>query len=286
MTPELPRRLVAEAVGTALLVLFGPGSVVAAQKLGNGTLDFPGLGMVALAFGLVIAVVIYAFGTTSGAHINPAVTVSLAATGRFPWGEVPAYVVAQLVGAVAGGLLILATFVGAADLGAGSTTLADGVSFWRGVVVEAVATFLLVTAIMALAVDRRAPGGWAGLMIGLSVTCAIIVFGPVTGGSLNPARSFGPLVATAIGGGDPEWGDFPVYIIGPLVGGVLAAFAYDAIARPRAEAEEPEVPAQGTEGEIRARRIPSEAERERRRGAATATPERQGTEGDVPGRRR
>jgi hypothetical protein len=89
-------------------------------------------------------------------------------------------------------------------------------------------------------------------------------------------------MATAIGGGDPEWGDFPVYIIGPLVGGVVAAFAYDAIARPRVAAEEPP---QGTEGDIRARRIPSEPERERTRGAA-AVRERQGTEGDVPGRRR
>src|SRR4051794_24741629 len=105
MSAELPRRLVAEAVGTALLVLFGPGSVVAALKLGKGVLDFPGLGMVALAFGLVIAIVIYAFGTTSGAHINPAVTVSLAATGRFPWPEVPGYILAQLVGAFGGGLL-------------------------------------------------------------------------------------------------------------------------------------------------------------------------------------
>jgi glycerol uptake facilitator protein len=280
MTAQLPRRLVAEAVGTALLVLFGPGSVVAALKLGNGTLDFPGLGMVALAFGLVIAIVIYAFGTTSGAHINPAVTVSLAATRRFPWPEVPGYIVAQLAGAFGGGLLILAAFPGAADLGAGSTTLAGGVSFGRGVVVEAVATFLLVTAIMALAVDRRAPGGWAGLMIGLSVTCAIIVFGPLTGASLNPARSFGSLIATAIGGGDPEWGDFPVYIIGPLAGGVIAAFLYDAIARPRLGAEETEPP-QGTEGDIRARRLAPERERE-----PAGVTERQGTEGEVPGRRR
>jgi glycerol uptake facilitator protein len=278
MGAEMPRRLVAEAIGTALLVLFGPGSVVAALTLGNGKLDFPGLGMVALAFGLVIAIVIYAFGTTSGAHINPAVTVSLAAVGRFPWSEVPAYIVAQLVGAFAGGLLILAAFVGAADLGAGSTTLAPDVSFGRGVIVEAVATFLLVTAIMALAVDRRAPGGWAGLIIGLSVTCAIIVFGPATGASLNPARSFGPLMATAIGGGDPNWGDFPVYIIGPMIGGVLAAFTYDLVARPRVAAGEPP---QGTEGDIRARRVrPDERE------PATAATGRQGTEGDIPGRRR
>src|SRR2546427_1704724 len=183
MTADLPRRLLAEAVGTGLLVLFGAGSVLAALTLGNGKLDFPGLGMIALAFGLVIAVAIYAFGTTSGAHINPAVSVSLAATGRFPWADVPAYIAAQLVGAFGGALLLLATFSGPPDMGTGQNALAAGVSFGRGVVTEAAGTFLLVTAIMALAVDRRAPGGWAGLMIGLSVTCAIIVFGPVTGAS-------------------------------------------------------------------------------------------------------
>jgi len=274
MTGDLPRRLLAEALGTGLLVLFGAGSVLAALTLGNGKLDFAGLGMIALAFGLVIAVAIYAFGTTSGAHINPAVTVSLAATGRFPWAEVPAYIAAQLVGAFGGALLLLATFSGAADMGTGQTALADGVSFGRGVVTEAAGTFLLVTAIMALAVDRRAPGGWAGLMIGLSVTCAIIVFGPVTGASLNPARSLGPVLATAIGGGDPQWADYPVYVLGPLIGGVLAAFAYDAIARPRVVEEEPP---QGTEGDVRGRRVTPEPA-----GAATG---RQGTEGDVAGRR-
>jgi glycerol uptake facilitator protein len=95
MEVSLARRSVAEVVGTGILVLFGAGSVVAALRMGGGELDYSGLGMVAITFAFAIAVAIYAFGTTSGAHINPAVTVSLAATGRFPWGEVPAYVVAQ-----------------------------------------------------------------------------------------------------------------------------------------------------------------------------------------------
>ena len=87
MENALARRLAAEVVGTAILVLFGAGSVVAALRLGGGELDYAGLGMVAIAFALAIAVAIYAFGTASGAHINPAVTVSLAAVGRFPWGR-------------------------------------------------------------------------------------------------------------------------------------------------------------------------------------------------------
>jgi glycerol uptake facilitator protein len=247
---SLGRRLIAEAIGTALLVLFGAGSVVAALTLGGGELDFAGLGMIALSFGLVIAVAVYAFGTTSGAHINPAVTFSLAVTGRFPWREVTPYVVAQLGGAFGGGLLIVAAFgTDAVDLGgAGSTSLADGVSYGSGIVAEALATFLLVATIMALAVDRRAPGGWAGLMIGLSVTCAIIVMGPFTGASLNPARTFGPYLTTSVFGGDTTWSEFPVYVIGPLIGGAVAALTYDRVARPGLA--EPVADTQGTQGEI------------------------------------
>jgi len=241
MELSLARRIGAEVMGTGILVLFGAGSVVAALRMGDGVLDYAGLGMVAFAFAFAIAVVIYAFGTTSGAHINPAVTVSLAATGRFPWGEVPAYVVAQLVGATAGAALIVAAFGGeAVDFGTGVTTVADDVTYLQGIVAEAIGTFLLVTAVMALAVDRRAPAGWAGFMIGLAVAAAILLIGPLTGSSLNPARTFGPLLVTTIGGGDTEWGDLPLYIVGPIAGGALAAFAYDLIARPRAVEAAPE----------------------------------------------
>jgi glycerol uptake facilitator protein len=275
---DFGRRLVAEAIGTALLVLFGAGSVVAALTLGGGELDFAGLGMIALAFGLVIALVIYAFGTTSGAHINPAVTFSLAVTGRFPWREVTPYVIAQLFGAFGGGLLIVAAFgtEDAVDVGSvGLTTLADGVSYGSGIVAEALATFLLVATIMALAVDRRAPGGWAGLMIGLSVTCAIIVMGPFTGGSLNPARTFGPYLVNSLFGGDTPWSEFPIYVIGPLIGGAAAALTYDRVARP--DLVEPLAETQGAQGEVVGRR---------RENAEGAPSEAQGTQGEVTGRRR
>jgi glycerol uptake facilitator protein len=134
----------------------------------------------------------------------------------------------------------------------GQTSIADGTNYLQAIVAEAIGTFLLVTAIMALAVDKRAPGGWAGLMIGLSVAAAILLIGPLTGGSLNPARTFGPLVVSTIGGGDTFWGDLPAYVIGPVIGGVVAAMAYDAVARPRAfDVVEP---AQGTQGVIEGRR--------------------------------
>jgi glycerol uptake facilitator protein len=275
VSPDLGRRLVAEALGTALLVLFGAGSVVAALKAGGGRLDYAGLGMIALAFALVIAVAIYAFGNTSGAHINPAVTIALVARGRFPVRDALPYIVAQVVGAWVGSLLIMAAFGEAAlDLSAvGGTHLSPGVSFWRGVVVETIGTFLLVTAIFALAVDRRAPAGWAGLGIGLSVTCAILTTGPLTGGSLNPARTLGPLFTSELWGGSTDWNDYPVYVIGPLVGALLAAFAYDLVARPLAAEAAVAQPAQGAAGDITGRQAD----------AAVAEPA-QGAAGDITGR--
>lgn len=249
MEAPLGRRLMAEAVGTGILVLFGAGSVVAALTLGDGQLDYAGLGMIAIAFGLVVALAIYAFGETSGAHINPAVTISLAAVGRFPWREVPHYAAAQVVGACVGAALIVAAFGGdAVDLGTGATTIADGTGYFQAIVAEAIGTYLLLLAIMALAVDRRAPGGWAGLMIGFAVVTAILLIAPLTGGSLNPARTFGPLLINTIGGGETAWGDLPAYVIGPIAGGIAAAVSYDVIARPRLYDEQE--PPQGTAGDI------------------------------------
>lgn len=237
MTASSFHRLLAEAVGTALLVLVGAGSVVATLTVDGGRVTYAGLGFISLAFAIVVAVVIYAFGPISGAHINPAVTVSLALTRRFPWAEVVPYVLAQVVGASVGALLIVATFgTDAVDLGLGATTLADGVPFWQGIVAEALGTFVLLFAVMALAVDSRAPLGWAGLMIGLAVAAAILLIAPQTGGSLNPARTFGPYLGLAIFGGSVPWSDLGVYIIGPLVGGIAAVLLYDFIAETRVAA--------------------------------------------------
>jgi glycerol uptake facilitator protein len=225
--------------------------------VGGGRLNYAGLGIIALSFGLVVALVIYAFGTTSGAHINPAVTVSLAATRRFPWREVVPYVVAQLVGAALGGLLVVAVF-GARVAGVshvGSVAFGPGIDYWRATLAEAVGTFLLMLAIMALAVDKRAPAGWAGFMIGLSVTCAIVVIGPLTGAAINPARMFGPWVASSLTGGGAPWSQAWAYIVGSLVGGCLAAVIYDLLARPRAAEEAGAEPPQGTQGEIAGHRV-------------------------------
>lgn len=255
MDTGLERRLAAEVIGTAILVLFGAGSVIAALTLGAGKLDYAGLGMISISFAIAVAVPIYAFGETSGAHINPAVTLALAATGRFPRREVIPYIGAQLLGAFVGALLIVAMFgshVVHLGAGAGGTALGPHTSYLQGIVAEGLATFLLMTTIMALAVDRRAPGGWAGLMIGLAVAGEILVVGPLTGGAINPARAFGPLLATTLWGGKTNWGDYPVYIIGPVLGAIVAALLYDFVARPtEGEATDTGSPqGQGTQGEV------------------------------------
>ena len=257
MSGSMVRRCAAELVGTTLLIIFGPGSVVAALRLGNGTLDYAGLGMIALSFGLVVAIVIYAFGSTSGAHINPAVTVVLAATGRFPWRDAGPYVLAQMVGSVLGGLLIVAAFGSeAVDFGnVGGVAFGEGVGYPQAITVEALGTFLLVLTIMALAVDRRAPVGWAGWMIGLSVTGLVLVLGPLTGAAVNPARAFGPNAVAALFGGDVDWTQFPAYVAGSLIGGLAAVLCYDAIARPRDAEAGPEPTTQGTQGEVVGKRV-------------------------------
>jgi glycerol uptake facilitator protein len=257
MDASLSRRLVTEAVGTGLLILFGPGSVVAALAVGKGALDYAGLGIIGLSFGLVVALVIYAFGSTSGSHINPAVTLTLAVTRRFPWREVAPYVAAQLVGAVLGGLLVVAAFgTASVDVShAGAVSFGPGVGYPRAILVEALGTYLLMLTIMAVAVDKRAPVGWAGLMIGLSVTCLVVVFGPLTGAAVNPARAFGPFAVAALTGGEVPWSQLPAYVVGSVLGALTAAVSYDLLARPRdAEAGAAAEPAQGTQGDIVGRR--------------------------------
>jgi glycerol uptake facilitator protein len=254
MSPNLMRRLAAEAIGTAVLVLFGAGSVLAALTAGQGALTYPGVGFIALSFAIAVAVAIYAFLAVSGSHINPAVTIALAVTRRFSWAEVLPYFAAQLVGAAVGSLLLVASFGSrAVDFGSGATVLGSGVSYLQGIVAEVLGTFLLMLAVMAVAVDKRAPKGWAGLVIGLAVAGAILVIGPLTGGSLNPARTFGPDLAQTLFGGAVRWSEFPLYVIGPFIGSILAAFTYDLVVSPR---ESTEAEGRADEPSVRTREDP------------------------------
>jgi glycerol uptake facilitator protein len=140
---------------------------------------------------------------------------------------------------------------------------------------------------MALAVDRRAPAGFAGLVIGLSVACAIMVIGPLTGGSLNPARTFGPYLTTSVFGGSPPWKDYWIYVVGPLAGGAIAALVYDFVARPgREEAPAAAAAEQGAAGVVEGRRVaPGESVPVGAREDSPRTGRFQGTGGDVEGRR-
>jgi glycerol uptake facilitator protein len=241
------QKLLAEIFGTGFLIFIGVGSVPATlmlAKSGNHAFTMADLGVISFAFAMVVIAMVYTLGHISGCHINPAVTVALAATGKFPWNRVPAYVIAQVIGATIGAFAI-AGVLGkeATDLGLGVATFnTDTVSYARAIFAEGMGTFLLVFVVFGV-IDRRAPAGWAGLAIGFVVFAAIIVVAPATAASINPARTFGPMVALQIFGGSVLWSQLPAYLIGEFVGGTLAALAYVAISREPSEVEEiPEYP--------------------------------------------
>jgi glycerol uptake facilitator protein len=237
-TYSLGQRAAAETLGTALLVLVGPGSVVATLALaGDAKPAVTGADLlgISFAFGFIIAAVVYALGKVSGCHINPAVTFSLALTKRFPWRDVPVYMAAQVVGAVLGALAIWGVFAHQAiDLGMGMTSFNQDATTWgAAILAEGLGTFILMFAILGI-VDGRSPSELAGLVIGGVVVAIIMVMGPITGASLNPARAFGPELVSAFGGGATHWGQLiPVYVIPGLVGSGAAAFVYDFLAEPR-----------------------------------------------------
>ncbi len=229
--PSLSRRLLAELIGTWVLVFLGTGSVVTVVSVFGGN-DNAGMVLIGLAFGFAVLVMIYAFGHISGTHINPAVSIALWATGRFPGKDMVAYVIAQLIGAFLATATVYAIWgQRAVDAGLGITMPGEGVSYGQAILVEAVTTFFLLAVIFGSAVDSRAPSGFAGVAIGIVVAADIIVTGPIAGASMNPARSFGPFLGdTLFGGSAGDWAKFPIYIIGPIVGALIAAFVYDYIA--------------------------------------------------------
>jgi len=237
---SIRQRFLAEVLGTAALVLVGPGSVIATLTLAGKAVpavteaDLLGI---SFAFGFIITALVYAIGKVSGCHINPAVTFALAVTKRFPWRELPVYWVAQFVGAVIGAFAIWGVFgANAVTFGMGQTHFAADAStsyYLQAALAEAAGTGLLLFAILGI-VDGRSPQQLAGLVIGGAVVGIILIFGPVTGASLNPARAFGPELVAAIAGGTTFWTQYiPVYLLPGLIGAAAAAFAYDYLANPR-----------------------------------------------------
>jgi MIP family channel proteins len=223
---------IAELIGTFILV-FGGTAVAVAAILARPTAGpaYDSLA-VALAFGLALAAVVAAIGHVSGAHVNPAVTLGMASAGQFPWQYTPIYIGAQLVGAVLGALATWLTFGGPArgEAKLAATYPAQGVGDLQAFVVEILITFILVFVVMAVATDDRAPAAIAPIAVGFALAVGVFIAGPVTGGSVNPARSLGPMIVA--GDLTSVW----LYILGPIIGAVLAALLYQ---RFLADAEAP-----------------------------------------------
>jgi aquaporin NIP len=210
------RRSAAEGFAAFALVFAGCGAIVADQRY-HGALGTIGVGLV---FGLVIMVMVYATGHLSGAHINPAVTVAFTLTRHFPARAAAAYIGAQLAGATLAALVLLGIWTDKpAQLGATVPSVGAG----SAVLYELILTAFLMFVIMAVATDTRAVGAAAAIAIGGTVGLDALFGGPVTGASMNPARSFGPALAAG------EWLDFWVYVLGPLGGAALGALAYQLV---------------------------------------------------------
>jgi MIP family channel proteins len=205
------RRAGAECAGTFALVTAGCGALVVDQA--TGALGHLG---VAASFGLVIMVMIAALGHLSGAHFNPAVTVAFALIRHFPWAEVPFYVGGQLAGAVGGAWVLRALFGAGTGLGA---TLPAG-SAWQACGVEILLSAVLMFVITAVATDTRAVGELAAVAIGGTVALDALWGGPISGASMNPARSLGPALVAG------QWSAHWVYWVGPLAGACLGAALY------------------------------------------------------------
>jgi MIP family channel proteins len=219
------RAAVAEGVGTFILVFSIISAVIAASlRLPIAGVAFGSLA-VAVAGGLALALSVATLGHVSGAHLNPAVTVGLAVNRRFPLRYIPAYVAAQLAGAVTAALGAWALFGerarAVAQLGAPGP--ASGIDVWQALGAEAIVTFILVLCVVSVATDNRVPAGVAAWAIGAALAVAILVSGPISGAGVNPARSLGPMIAAG------TLTDWWVYVTGPLVGGAIAATVYEVL---------------------------------------------------------
>lgn len=215
MQGTLWQRALAEFIGTFALIFIGVLAVVA-TGFANAP-DTTALVNVAFAHGLVIAVMVAALAAVSGGHFNPAITFGFVVTGRMDPGTGAVYWVSQLVGGAVAALL-LAAMIGSGAVADGTPVLADTVSPGLGIFLEAVTTFFLVFVVFGTAVDERAPTSLFPFAIGLTIALDIMAIGPLTGGSVNPARAFGPALASG------AWADQIVYWIGPLIGGAVAAW--------------------------------------------------------------
>ncbi|MGD9298669.1 MAG: aquaporin Z [Thiohalocapsa sp.] len=231
----LMQRSTAELIGTFWLVLGGCGSAVLAAA-------FPEVGIgllgVSFAFGLTVLTMVYAIGHISGCHLNPAVSVGLAVGGRFAWSDLPAYVIAQVIGATLAAFLIWFIAAGAPDFSLSANALAVNgygelspgkYTLAAGFVTEVVMTMMFLLIILG-ATDKRAPAASAGIAIGLALTLIHLISIPVTNTSVNPARSTGPAIALMTGGYGQALGQLWMFWLAPIIGAGLAGVIYKVFA--------------------------------------------------------
>jgi len=212
---QLIQKVIAEVIGTYFLIFAGCGSVVV-NKI-YGSVSFPGICVV---WGLIVMVIIYSVGHISGAHFNPAVTITFAIFRRFPIKQVPLYILAQMIGSVLASATLCAIFPVDKKSFFGTTPVGSN---FQSLIIEIIISFLLMFVICGIATDNRAIGELAGLAVGMTITLNVFVAGPVSGASMNPARSIGPAILTHMYEG--LW----VYVLGPLVGTIFGGFAYNMI---------------------------------------------------------
>ena len=228
MPPTWVPNAAAEAIGAFALCFVG------ILVINSGAVDLTG---VALAYGLVVAVMVAALGHVSGGHFNPAVTLAYLLGRRIDPAMAAIYWGAQLIGGLVAAVIVTWT-VGRGAVATGTPVVADDVNAFVGIVLEAVATFFLVLVIFGTVVDRRAPATVYPLAIGLSIAAGVYAIFTFTGAALNPARAFGPAL---VGG---EWGGVVAWLIGPLLGGVLAWAVYEYVIAPRPETTKHAAPAE------------------------------------------
>jgi len=221
---NLMQKLVAEFIGTFALIFFGAGAVCVDMQLRNNATGGIGLLAIALAHGLAIAIMVSALGHISGGHFNPAVTIGFWVTKKLSTPDTLFYWLAQVAGASAAALLLRVVIPEEVwrNVALGTPELLRDFPSWAALALEATTTFFLVLVVFATAVDERgAFRAIAGFGIGLTITLGILVAGPYTGAALNPARAFGPALASH------HWLNQLIYWVGPLGGGFLAGLLYD-----------------------------------------------------------
>ena len=240
---NITKKFIAELIGTFFLVFFGTGSAVVTLLIDDGVNHgAAGIGLlgglgdwlaIGLAFGLTVMACIYVFGKISGAHLNPAVTIGLLVSKNISLIDSVYYIVAQAIGAVLGSLLLFVCLGAPAVTigGLGATAPGLSVGYIPAMIAECIGTFFLMLVVMGVAVDKKADPGVAGISIGMTVAAVIIVLGAFTGASINPARTFGPYLMDTLLGGANLWGFFPIYLVGPIVGAILAALIYTYLAK-------------------------------------------------------